>query len=215
MPDGLRLPPPSRTVIITNVLRDDRRSSRVVQPCVDEGMWMVRAAGPAAGMAVPRMVILAFAIIGMFVAVMLLVLGMSRRGTRPLPGHRIRARTRHNHPGARPQAAAARRRAPAPRPPAAPLSLRPSAQRPAADPLSPRPSGRRPAVDPLGMRPLAQRPAADPLSPRSSGQRPAADPLSLWPSARGSQDRADRTESFGYGHPSRWGDEPDDLPGWP
>ena len=87
---------------------------------------MVRAAGPAAGMAVPRMAILAVAIIGMFVAVMLLVLGMSRRGTRPLPGHRIRARTRHNRPGARP--------------PAAPVSLRPAAQRPAAAPLSLRPS---------------------------------------------------------------------------
>jgi len=120
---------------------------------------MVRAAGPAAGMAVPRMAILAVAIIGMFVAVMLLVLGMSRRGTRPLPGHRIRARTRHNRPGARP--------------PAAPVSLRPAAQ------------------------------------------RPAAVPLSLWPSARGSQDRADRARSFGYGPPSPWGDGPDDLPGWP
>ena len=134
---------------------------------------MVRAAGPAAGMAVPRMAILAVAIIGMFVAVMLLVLGMSRRGTRPLPGHRICARTRHNRPGARP--------------PAAPVSLRPA----------------------------AQRPAADPLSLRRAAQRPAADPLSLWPSARGSQDRADRAGSFGYGPPSPWGDGPDDLPGWP
>jgi len=68
-------------VIITNLLREGRQSSRVVQPRVDEGMWMVRAAGPAAGMAVPRMAILAVAIIGMFVAVMLLVLGMSRPRT--------------------------------------------------------------------------------------------------------------------------------------
>ena len=103
---------------------------------------MVRAAGPAAGMAVPRMAILAVAIIGMFVAVMLLVLGMSRRGTRPLPGHRIRARTRHNRPGARP--------------PAAPVSLRPAAQRPAADPLSLRPSAQRPAADPLSLWPSAR-----------------------------------------------------------
>jgi hypothetical protein len=88
-------------------------------------MWMVHAAGPAAGTTVPRMAILAVAVIGMFVAVMLLVLGMSRRGTQPLPGHRIRARTRHNRPGSRP--------------PAAPLSLRPSAQRPPAAPLSLRP----------------------------------------------------------------------------
>jgi len=103
---------------------------------------MVRAAGPAAGMAVPRMAILAVAIIGMFVAVMLLVLGMSRRGTRPLPGHRIRARTRHNRPGARP--------------PAAPVSLRPAAQRPAAAPLSLRPSAQRPAADPLSLWPSAR-----------------------------------------------------------
>ena len=148
---------------------------------------MVRAAGPAAGMAVPRMAILAVAIIGMFVAAMLLLLGMSQRGTRPLPGHRIRARTRHNRPGARP--------------PAAPVSLRSAAQRPPAAPLS--------------LRPSAQRPAADPLGQRPSAQRPAADPLSLWPSARGSQDRADRAGSFGYDHPSPWGDGPEDLPGWP
>ena len=174
-------------VIITNVLREGGQSSQVVQPRVDEGMWMVRAAGPAAGMAVPRMAILAVAVIGMFVAAMLLMLGMSRRGTRPLPGHRIRARTRHNRPGARPPAAPAGLRPVAQRPPAAPLSLRPSAPGTAADPLSPRP-----------------------LAPRT-----AADPLSLRPSAWGSQDRVDRAGSFGYGPPSRWGDEPDDLGGWP
>lgn len=41
-------------------------------------MWIVRAAGPAAGMIVPRMAIVAVAVIGMFVAVIMLVL-MSRR----------------------------------------------------------------------------------------------------------------------------------------
>jgi hypothetical protein len=91
---------------------------------------MVRAAGPAAGMTVPQMAIVAVAAIGMFVAVMLLVLGMSRRGTRPIRGHRVRARTRHNRPS--------------PRPPAAPVSLRPSARRPPAAPLSSRPPAQRP-----------------------------------------------------------------------
>ncbi len=46
---------------------------------------MVYAAGPAARMTVPQMAIVAVAAIGMFWAVMLLVLGMSRRGTRPAP----------------------------------------------------------------------------------------------------------------------------------
>jgi hypothetical protein len=103
-------------------------------------MWMVYAAGPAAGMIVPRMAILAVAVIGMFVAMMLLVMGMSRRGTQPYPGHRIRARTRHNRTGARRPAAPLSLRSAAQRPPAAPLSLRPSAQRPSANPRSLRPS---------------------------------------------------------------------------
>ena len=88
-------------------------------------MWMVHAAGPAAGMTVPRTAILAVALIGMFVAVMLLVLGMPRR-RRPVPGHRIRARTRHDRLG--------------PRLPADPLGWRPSPQRPPAAPVNPRPS---------------------------------------------------------------------------
>jgi hypothetical protein len=50
---------------------------------------MARAAGPAAGMTVPQVAIIAVAAIGMFVAVMLLVLGMSRRPARPAPGHRL------------------------------------------------------------------------------------------------------------------------------
>jgi len=82
-------------------------------------MWMVQAAGSAARMTVPQMAIVAVAAIGMFWAVMLLVLGMSRRGTQTVPGHRIRARKRHKRPGPRPSAAPASRR-----PPAAPLSLR-------------------------------------------------------------------------------------------
>jgi len=147
---------------------------------------MVRAAGPAAGMTVPQMAIVAVAAIGMFVAVMLLVLGMSRRGTRSIPGHRIRARTRHNRPG--------------PRPPAAPVSLRPSAQRPPAAPLN--------------LRPSAQRPPAAPLNLRPSAQRPPAAPVSLRPPAHASQDRADQEESFRYARPSLWGDVPDDPPGW-
>ncbi len=146
---------------------------------------MVRAAGPA-GMTVPRMAIVAVAAIGMFVAVMLLMLGMSRGGTRSIPGHRIRARTRHNRPG--------------PRPSAAPASLRPSAQRPAPPPLS--------------LRPSAQRPPAPPASLRPSAQRPPAPPASLRPSAHASEDRADRAGSFGYGPPSLWGDVPDDPHGW-
>lgn len=77
-------------------------------------MWMVHAAGPAAGMTVPRTAIVAVALIGMIVAVMLLVLGMPRRPRRPVQGHRIRARTRHDRPG--------------PRSPAAPVSWRPPAQ---------------------------------------------------------------------------------------
>jgi hypothetical protein len=59
-------------------------------------MWMARAAGPAAGMTVPQMAIVAVAAIGMFVAVMLLVRGMSRRPARPAPGHRLRPGTIHN-----------------------------------------------------------------------------------------------------------------------
>jgi hypothetical protein len=102
---------------------------------------MVRAAGPAAGMTVPRMAIVAVAATGMFVAVMLLVLGMSRGGTRSIPGHRIRARTRHTRPG--------------PRPSAAPASLRPSAQRSVAPPLSPRPSAQRPPAPTVSLRPSA------------------------------------------------------------
>jgi hypothetical protein len=105
-------------------------------------MWMVRAAGPAARMTVPQMAIVAVAAIGMFVAVMLLVLGMSRRGTRTIPGHRIRARTRQHRPG--------------PRPSPAPASLRPSAQRPPAAPLSLRPTAQRPPAAPAGLRPSAQ-----------------------------------------------------------
>jgi len=62
---------------------------------------MVRAAGPAAGLTMPQVATVAVVAIGMFVAVMLLVLGMSQRGTRAVPGHRIRARTRHNRPGPR------------------------------------------------------------------------------------------------------------------
>ena len=103
---------------------------------------MVRAAGPAAGMTVPQMAIVAVAAIAMFVAVMLLVLGMSRRGTRSIPGHRVRARTRHNRPSPRPPAAPVSLRPSAQRPPAAPLNLRPSAQRPPAAPVSGRPSAR-------------------------------------------------------------------------
>ncbi len=105
---------------------------------------MVRAAGPVAGMTVPQMAIVAVAAIGMFVAVMLLVLGMSRRGTRSIPGHRIRPRTRHDRP--RPRSSAApvsprppALRPPAVRPPAAPLNPRHPAQRPSATPVSPRP----------------------------------------------------------------------------
>jgi hypothetical protein len=85
---------------------------------------MVSAAGPAAGMTVPQMAMVAVAAIGLFVAVMLLVLGMSRRGTRPTAGHRLRPRTWHNRPGLRPSAAPAR-----PRPPAARTAPRlPAAQ---------------------------------------------------------------------------------------
>jgi hypothetical protein len=91
-------------------------------------MWMVHAAGPAAGMTVPRTAIVAVALIGMIVAVMLLVLGMPRRPRRPVPGHRIRARTRHDRPGPRSPAAPVSWRPPAQRPPAAPVNLRPSAQ---------------------------------------------------------------------------------------
>jgi hypothetical protein len=145
---------------------------------------MVYAAGPAAGMTVPQMAIVAVAAIGMFWAVMLLVLGMSRRGTRPVPGHRVRARTRHNRLG--------------PRPSAAPVSLRPSAQRPAA---------------PVSLQPAAQRPAA-PLNLRPPAQRPPAAPVSLRPSAPASQDQADRAGSSGYRPPSPWGDVPDDPHGW-
>jgi hypothetical protein len=105
-------------------------------------MWMVRAAGPVAGMAVPQMAIVAVAAIGMFVAVMLLVLGMSRRGTRSAPGHRIRARTRHDRPSSRPSAAPVGLRPSALRPPAAPLNPRRPAPRPPATPVSPRPSAR-------------------------------------------------------------------------
>jgi hypothetical protein len=103
---------------------------------------MVRAAGPAAGMTVPQMAIVAVAAIGMFVAVMLLVLGMSRRGTRSIPGHRIRARTSHNRPSPRPPAARVSLRPPAQRPAAAPLNLGRPAQRPPAPPVSLRPSAR-------------------------------------------------------------------------
>jgi hypothetical protein len=103
---------------------------------------MVRAAGPVAGMTVPQMAIVAVAAIGMFVAVMLLVLGMSRRGTRSVPGHRIRARTRHDRASSRPSAAPVGLRPPAQRPPAAPLNPRRPAQRPSATPVSPRPSAR-------------------------------------------------------------------------
>jgi len=53
---------------------------------------MVRAAGPAAGMTVPQIALVALAAIGMFVAVMLLVLGMSQHPARPAPGHRLRPR---------------------------------------------------------------------------------------------------------------------------
>ena len=105
---------------------------------------MVRAAGPAAGMTVPQMAIVAVAAIGMFVAVMLLMLGMSRRGARSIPGHRIRARTRHNRPS------------PGPRPPGAPVSLRPPAQRPPAAPLNLRPSAHRPPAAPASLRPSAR-----------------------------------------------------------
>lgn len=100
---------------------------------------MLRAAGPAAGMAVPRMAILAVAATGMVVAAMLLMLGMSRRGTRPRPGHRVRARTRHIRPGPRPPAAPVSLRSMPKRPPAAPLSSRSSVQRPPAAASSPRP----------------------------------------------------------------------------
>ena len=103
---------------------------------------MVRAAGPAAGMTVPQLAIVAVAATGMFVAVILLVLGMSRRGTRSIPGHRIRARTRHNRPG--------------PRLSAAPVSLRPSAQRPPAAPLNSRRSAQRPSAVPVSLRPSAR-----------------------------------------------------------
>jgi hypothetical protein len=103
---------------------------------------MVRAAGPVAGMTVPQMAIVAVAATGMFVAVMLLVLGMSRRGTGSVPGHRTRARTRHNRPSPRPSAAPVGLRPPAQRPPAAPLNLRRPAQRPPATPVSPRSSAR-------------------------------------------------------------------------
>jgi len=103
---------------------------------------MVRAAGPVAGMTVPQMAIVAVAAIGMFVAVMLLVLGMSRRGTRSAPGHRIRARTRHDRPRPRSSPAPVGIRPSALRPPAAPLNPRRPAPRPSATPVSPRPSAR-------------------------------------------------------------------------
>jgi hypothetical protein len=122
---------------------------------------MVYAAGPAAGMTVPQMAIVAVAAIGMFWAVMLLVLGMSRRGTRPAPGHRVRARTRHNRSG--------------PRPPAARVSLRPSAQRPAA-PLNLRPPAQRPPAAPVSLRPSAQASQDQADQAGSSGYRPP----SLW-----------------------------------
>lgn len=122
---------------------------------------MVDAAGPAAEMTVPRMAILAIAVIGMFWAVMLLVLGMSRRGTRTVPGHRVRARTKHNRPGLRPTGA--------------PVSLRPSAQRPAA-PLNLRPPAQRPPAAPVSLR-RPDRASQDPSSRAgSSGYRPP----SLW-----------------------------------
>ncbi len=101
---------------------------------------MVRAAGPAVEMAVPRMAILAVAATGIVVAAILLMLGMSRRGIRPRPGHRVRARTRHNRPGPRPSAAPVSFRSMPKRRPPAPLSLRPSAQRPPAASPGPRPS---------------------------------------------------------------------------
>jgi hypothetical protein len=103
---------------------------------------MVRAAGPVAGMTVPQMAIVAVAAIGMFVAVMLLVLGMSRRGTRSAPGHRIRARTRHDRPRPRSSPAPVGMRPSALRPPAAPLNPRRPAPRPPATPVSPRPPAR-------------------------------------------------------------------------
>jgi hypothetical protein len=56
------------------------------------------------------MVIVAAAAIGMFAAVMLLVLGMSRRA-RPVSGQRLRARRRRARPQPRPPANAGRDRA--------------------------------------------------------------------------------------------------------
>ncbi|MGH3256534.1 MAG: hypothetical protein ACRDOU_14275 [Streptosporangiaceae bacterium] len=146
---------------------------------------MVRAVGPAAGMTMPRMAIVAVAAIGMFVAVMML-LGMSRRGTQPTQGHRIRARTRHKRSGSRPPAAR----------------------------VSPLPSAQRPPAAPLNLRPPAQRPSPTPLNMRAPAEWPPAAPASLRPSAHASQDRADRAGSSGYRPPSLWRDVPDDPHGW-
>jgi hypothetical protein len=68
-----------------------RRLSRGVRPRVGKGVWLV------------QMVIIAAAAIGMFAAVMLLVLGLSRR-PRPVSGRRIRAKLRRHRPQAWPPA---------------------------------------------------------------------------------------------------------------
>jgi hypothetical protein len=84
--------PVARPVTITDFLRAGRRVSRAVRPRVGEGMWIA------------QMAIVAIAAVGMFVAVMLLVLGLSRRRDRRVPGRRPRARRRHDHPWPRPPA---------------------------------------------------------------------------------------------------------------
>jgi hypothetical protein len=81
---------PSRPVILTALLRAGRRVSHAARPRVGEGVWMTQTA------------IVAAAAIGMFVAVLLLVLGMSRRLARPVRGHRPPARQHHGRPGPQP-----------------------------------------------------------------------------------------------------------------
>lgn len=72
---------------------------------------MVTAAGPAAVMSMGPTVILAVAATGMFVSVMLLVIGMARHRTRPAPGHRLRPGQHHNRPAPWPPEYSSRDRA--------------------------------------------------------------------------------------------------------
>ena len=70
---------------------------------------MVTAAGPAAGMSMGPTVILGVAATGMFISVMLLVIGMARSRTRPATGSR--PRQHRNRPAPWPPEYASRDRA--------------------------------------------------------------------------------------------------------